>query len=86
MLEIFGIGVLIQGRDGIGKSETALKLLITGFLVPPRGSIDASIFAAISLIWGFYKLWEFYIKVENGEDGEFTYNGIFIKFKDVSNL
>lgn len=57
-----------------------IALLITGFLVPPRGSIDASIFAAISLIWGFYKLWEFYIKVENGEDGEFNYNGIFIKF------
>lgn len=29
---------------------------------------------------GFYKLWEFYIKVENREDGEFNYNGIFIKF------
>lgn len=57
-----------------------VALLITGFLLPPRGSIDASIIAAIGLIWGFYKLWEFYIKVENREDAEFNYNGIFIKF------
>lgn len=57
-----------------------IALLITGFLLPPRGSIDASIIAAIGLIWGFYKLWEFYIKVENREDAEFNYNGIFIKF------
>lgn len=33
MLEIFGIGVLIQGRDGIGKSETALKLLKNGHIL-----------------------------------------------------
>lgn len=33
MLEIYGVGVLIEGRDGIGKSETALKLLKNGHIM-----------------------------------------------------
>lgn len=33
MLEIYGIGVLIEGRDGIGKSETALELLKNGHIM-----------------------------------------------------
>ncbi|HKL21470.1 MAG TPA: hypothetical protein VJ904_06665, partial [Tichowtungia sp.] len=31
MLEIMGIGVLLQGRAGIGKSETALSLMERGY-------------------------------------------------------
>lgn len=33
MLEIYGIGVLIEGKDGIGKSETALELLKNGHIM-----------------------------------------------------
>lgn len=39
-----------------------IVLLVIGFLAPPRGSIDASIFVGASLLWGFYKLWEVYKK------------------------
>lgn len=31
MMEVFGIGVLIQGESGTGKSETALDLITRGF-------------------------------------------------------
>ena len=33
MMEIFGIGVLITGVDGIGKSETVLKLIKNGHIM-----------------------------------------------------
>lgn len=33
MLEIYGIGVLIEGKDGIGKSETTLELLKKGHIM-----------------------------------------------------
>lgn len=33
MLDVYGVGVLIQGVDGIGKSETALELLKHGHLL-----------------------------------------------------
>lgn len=58
-----------------------IALLITGFLVPPRGSIDASVVVGAGLLWGFYKLWEVYKKVERGEDGEWYINGTYIKIK-----
>lgn len=31
MMEVFGIGVLLKGKSGIGKSETALDLITRGF-------------------------------------------------------
>lgn len=58
-----------------------IVLLVIGFFAPPRGSIDASIFVGASLLWGFYKLWEVYKKVERGEDGEWYINGTYIKIK-----
>ena len=33
MLDVFGVGVLIQGVEGIGKSETALELIKRGHLL-----------------------------------------------------
>ncbi|MBS5852760.1 MAG: hypothetical protein KIC61_03970 [Staphylococcus sp.] len=33
MMEIYGIGVLIIGKDGIGKSETALELIKKGHIM-----------------------------------------------------
>lgn len=33
LLEIYGVGVLIQGRPGIGKSETALELVRRGHIL-----------------------------------------------------
>ncbi len=33
MLEIYGVGVLIDGEDGIGKSETALELIKKGHIM-----------------------------------------------------
>lgn len=62
-----------------------IVLLVIGFLAPPRGSIDASVFVGASLLWGFYKLWEVYKKVERGEDGEWYINGTYIKIKKKQN-
>ena len=62
-----------------------IALLVAGFLVPPRGSIDASVFTGACIIWGLYKLWEFFLKVEKGEDGELYINGTYIKIKKKQN-
>lgn len=42
MLRIFGVGIIITGKNGIGKSETALELLSRGHILVADDSVIVS--------------------------------------------
>lgn len=49
-VEVFGIGILLQSKDGIGKSEIALELIQRGHRLISDDNIEVKVFQEKSLI------------------------------------
>ncbi|MBN2544463.1 MAG: HPr kinase/phosphorylase [Spirochaetes bacterium] len=49
-LEVFGIGILIQGKSGVGKSEIALELIQRGHRLVADDSVDIKVIQESTLI------------------------------------
>jgi HPr kinase/phosphorylase len=52
LMEIMGVGVLMVGRSGIGKSENALELIMRGHRLVSDDAIQVKRMAALDLIGG----------------------------------
>lgn len=51
---------------------TAIILLVTSFVIPPRGVIDPSVLTATGEIFAFAALWSFIVSYSKGKSVTFT--------------
>lgn len=65
-------------------SIVSILLIVTGFLLPPTGIIDGSVFIGVGELFGFGALREVHFAIEKGLDAKVQHNNTSITIGDLN--
>lgn len=63
---------------------TSIVLLLTSFILPPLGSIDNSVIAAVGELFAWAALWAFIHALDNGKDAKVKHKDTEITVGDLN--
>lgn len=63
---------------------TSIFLMVVSFFLPPIGTIDNSVIAAIGELFAWAALWSFIHAIDNGKDAKVKHNDTSITVGDIN--